>query len=122
MAKTELDRIIDTPETADVSRASWYASGAGRSTSILLDHTHSSTAGDGGNILVAVTTNWKSLLLSATATMQAALDQLDTYGMFVKTAVDSGVTLTIPSGYQQMVYGPYTITGDIIIAGDLIIF
>ena len=80
--------------------------------------------GDGGVALSALTvvaTAWNFLLLSAAATAQAALDRLDSYGMFVKTTVQSGATLTIPSGYQQIVYGPYTITGDIVIAGDLII-
>lgn len=87
----------------------------------LADHTHNGALGSGGSTLTAVTTTWKFLLLSATATIQAALDRLDTYGMFVKTTVQSGATLTIPSGYQQIVYGPYTIDGDIATVGDLII-
>lgn len=121
MAKSTPDRIIDTPETATAGRASQYSAGATPGATELADHTHNGAAQSGGSTLTAVTTAWKFLLLSATATMQAALDRLDNYGMFVKTTVQSGATLTIPSGYQMIVHGQYTIVGDLVIAGDLII-
>jgi len=122
MAKNELDRIIDTPETADATRSSMYTSGSSSSTAALNNHTHSAVAGDGGNSLTATTTTWNFLLDAVTtATIQAALDQLDSYGMFVKTTVSSGATLTVPDGYQQLVFGPYTIDGDVVLNGDLII-
>lgn len=121
MAKNTPDRIIDTPETPTAGRASLYTAGATSDATTTADHTHDGTAQSGGVTLTAVTTAWSFLLLSATATMQAALNRLDSYGMFVKTTVQSGVTLTIPSGYQQIVRGPYTVTGDIVVTGDLII-
>ena len=121
MAKNTPERIIDTPETATVGRASSYPSGATSGTASLTDHTHNGAAGSGGATLTVVSSSWNFLGLSATATLQAALDRLDSYGMFVKTTVQSGATLTIPNGYQQIVYGPYTVTGDIILAGDLVI-
>jgi len=121
MAKNTPDRIIDTPETATVGRASQYTAGATSTATTTADHTHSGSANSGGATLTAVTSTWKFLLLSATATLQAALDRLDTYGMFVKTTVQSGATLTIPDGYQQVVHGPYTVTGDVVVTGDLII-
>ncbi|MBT9173433.1 MAG: hypothetical protein DDT21_01834 [Syntrophomonadaceae bacterium] len=95
-------------------------SSATTTTSNLTVHTHAGTD-SGGSTLTAVTTNWKFLLLSVTATLQAALDRLDSYGMFVKTTVQSGATLTIPNGYQMIVYGPYTIAGNLVVIGDLYI-
>jgi len=121
MAKNTPDRIIDTPETVTAGRASQYSAGATSDATPLADHTHDGTAQSGGSTVTVVTTAWKFLLLSATATLQAALDRLDTYGMFVKTTVQSGATLTIPSGYQQIVGGPYTVTGDIALAGDIFV-
>lgn len=120
MAKSTPDRIIDTPETPSAGRASQYSAGATSSAVTLADHAHDA-AQSGGTTLTAVSSAWKFLLLSATATMQAALDRLDTYGMFVKTTVQSGATLTIPAGYQQIVYGPYSIVGDVVVTGDLVI-
>jgi len=121
MAKNTFDRIIDTPETATAGRASSYPSGASSSLTTLADHTHSGAANSGGAALTAVSSSWNFLELSATATVQAALDRLDSYGMFVKTTVQAGATLTIPAGYQQLLAGPYTVAGDIILAGDLVV-
>lgn len=121
MAKNTPDRIIDTPENATVGRASQYSAGATSDATTTAAHTHDGTAQSGGSTLTAATTAWKFLLFSATATLQAALDRLDSYGMFVKTTVQSGATLTIPAGYQMIVRGPYTVIGDISLVGDLVI-
>lgn len=107
----------DLPTGLSVSGSS---STSTTTTTALTVHTHAGTD-SGGDTITVSTSAWKFLLLSATATLQASLDRLDTYGMFVKTTVQSGVTLTIPSGYQQVVFGPYTVDGDIAIVGDLII-
>ena len=96
------------------------SSSTSTTTSTLTVHTHDGID-TGGDTITVSTATWKFLLLSATATLQAALNRLDTYGMFVKTTVQSGVTLTIPSGYQQLVSGPYVVVGDIVLAGDLFI-
>ena len=96
------------------------SSSTSTTTTALTVHTHAGTD-TGGDTIAVSTAAWRFLLLSTTATLQAALNRLDSYGMFVKTTVQSGATLTIPNGYQQIVYGPYTIAGDIVIAGDLIL-
>ena len=114
-APSDLPGGIGAPNSGSTS------SSASSSTTALADHTHSGAASSGGAALTAVTSSWNFLFLSATATVQAALDRLDSYGMFVKTTVQSGATLTIPAGYQQRLAGPYTVAGDIILAGDLVV-
>ena len=38
-----------------------------------------------------------------------------------RTAVASGETVTIPTGYQMIVYGDFTAVGDLVADGDLVI-
>jgi len=108
----------DLPTGLAVSGGGGGDSSSGTST--LVEHTHADNS-SGGSTLTAVTSFWNFLLLNTASTMQAGLNRLDTYGMFVKTTVQSGATLTIPSGYQQIVSGTYTVDGDIVIDGDLVI-
>ena len=55
------------------------------------------------------------------ATEATANDLLLSAGALVKQSVDSGQTLTIPNGYCLSVVGPYTINGDIVVSGDLMV-
>ncbi len=119
MPKRQAVRRMD--QRSGRGRASEYSAGATSTATDLAEHSHDGTAGSGGDTLYASTSNWLFLLLSASATVQAALDRLDSYGMFVKTTVQSGATLTIPSGYQQIVGGPYTVDGDIALVGGMYI-
>ena len=38
-----------------------------------------------------------------------------------RTAVPEGETVTIPTGYQMIVYGDFTAVGDLVAIGDLVI-
>lgn len=40
-------------------------------------------------------------------------------GIFQKQSVDNGVTLTVPSGYSMVVAGNFTVTGDLVVNGDM---
>ena len=42
-------------------------------------------------------------------------------GQMVKPEIEAGFTLTIPAGYQFMVYGAYEVNGTLIADGELII-
>lgn len=40
---------------------------------------------------------------------------------FQSQTIDSGDTLTVPTGYSFVVAGPYVVTGDLVVNGDMVI-
>lgn len=99
MTKNRAERRIDLPSGA--GRASNYTAGATGASGIAA-HSHDGTASSGGVIDYSVIND---ILLM----------------MMVKTSVADGDTLTIPTGWQQLIWGAYTVDGTLEISGEMVI-